>query len=129
MKPSTIKRFLEKVAFGLANDIQAMYDLEIGVVPDIERMIINAISHCVRPVVRKDSMTKTDLPKPAGKYGYTAKQIRKICRVRKIHHKTFSKAFGVNTCALDNGEPNYYACDIELALYKLGKGGKHHEWD
>ncbi len=34
---------LDNVAFGLANDIQAMYDLEIGAVPDIEKMVVEAV--------------------------------------------------------------------------------------
>ena len=57
---------LEKIAFGLANDIQAEYNLEIGTVPDIEKMIIKAIQpflaaktegHFARPVVSKKELS------------------------------------------------------------------------
>lgn len=71
------------------------------------------------------------LPPPDAQYGHTWKQVLKICRDRGIHWKTFAKAFGRNTCSIDdNGEINYYTCDIEKALYQLGcKDGKDHIWD
>lgn len=73
---------------------------------------------------------KYKLPKPDGKYGHTRKQVLKICRDLKIHHKKFWKAFGVNTCALDGKEINYYTCDIERTLWSLNKpGGNFHIWD
>lgn len=71
------------------------------------------------------------LPKPAHKYGYTGEQVKQICRERKIHHKTFSKAFGANTVAVDKKlGVIYYPCDVERALYQLGKqDGVNHQWD
>ena len=71
------------------------------------------------------------LPKPSHKYGYTKKEVLDICRERKIHHNTFWKAFGVNTCMLDKElGVIYYPCDVEKTLYQLGKkDGKYHPWD
>jgi hypothetical protein len=71
------------------------------------------------------------LPKPEHEYGYTRKQILQICKDRKIHHKKFWSAFGVNTCAVDEKLGTiYYPCDVERALYNLGqKDGVNHLWD
>ena len=71
------------------------------------------------------------LPKPKDKMGYTKEEILGICRERKIHHKTFWRVFGVNTVAVaDDGTSRFYVCDVERALYELGKsGGKFHLWD
>jgi len=70
------------------------------------------------------------LPKPKSKLGYSADEISKICRDRKIKTNKFWKAFGVNTCVIENGESRYYACDVENALYKLkAKDGKFYMWD
>ena len=71
------------------------------------------------------------LPKPKHRLGYSKEEVLKICRERKIHHATFWKAFGVNTCSLaEDGKPRYYVCDVERALYDLGqKDGKYHQWD
>lgn len=71
------------------------------------------------------------LPKPEHEYGYTKKQVLQICRERKIHHKKFWSAFGVNTCMFDKKlGVIYYPCDVERTLYKLGhKDGVNHLWD
>ena len=71
------------------------------------------------------------LPKPKNPRGYTNEEIKAICRERKIHHKTFNKAFGCNTCCSDEkGNTIFYTCDVERALHKLGhKDGIYHEWD
>ncbi len=74
-----------------------------------------------------------DLPKPKSKLGYSRDEVLRICRERKIHHKTFWKAFGVNTVGSEiiNGEmeARFYVRDVEKALWELGKGGVNHEWD
>lgn len=71
------------------------------------------------------------LPKPKHEYGFTRDQVLEICRERKIHHKTFWKAFGINTCLRDEKMGTiYYRCDIERALANLGKkDGVFHAWD
>jgi len=71
------------------------------------------------------------LPKPDHKYGYTKKQVLQICRERKIHHATFWKAFGCNTCILDEKLGIiHYPCDVKRALFELGdKDGEFSEWD
>jgi len=58
------------------------------------------------------------LPKSKHKYGYTRKEILDIIRPLKIHHQTFWKKFGVNTCAIhpETKESLMYGCDIELAI-------------
>ena len=63
-------------------------------------------------------MKKITLPKSKHKHGYTRKEVLDILRPLKIHHKTFWKKFGVNTCSVDiiTNEVLYYACDIELAI-------------
>lgn len=71
------------------------------------------------------------LPIPIHPYGYTRKQVLQICRERKIHHKKFWSAFGVNTCAVDEKLGTiYYVCDVEKTLWSLNKkDGKYHVWD
>jgi hypothetical protein len=71
------------------------------------------------------------LPIPEHEYGYTKKQVLQICRERKIHHKKFWLAFGVNTCAVDKEMGIiYYSVDVERTLYELGsKDGRFHCWD
>ena len=71
------------------------------------------------------------LPKPEHDSGYTQKQIKEICAERGITDDEFEEAFGVNTCLLDDKlGVIYYPCDVERALYKLGKkDGKYHLWD
>lgn len=74
------------------------------------------------------------LPKPKSDIGFSREEILEICRSQKIHHKTFWKAFGINTVGVEvvNGknEARMYVCDVERALYQLGKsGGKFHDWD
>ena len=71
------------------------------------------------------------LPTPQHPYGYTKKQILQICRERKIHHATFWKAFGVNTCTVDDKLGTiYYPVDVKKALYELGhKDGEYSAWD
>lgn len=74
---------------------------------------------------------KRALPSPKDPMGYTEKEIFEICRKRHIERKTFWKAFGVNTVAVaKDGTSRFYRCDIEQALWSLGKlGGKPHPWD
>lgn len=71
------------------------------------------------------------LPKPTHGLGYPSSQLDSILKELKINKKTFSDAFGINTCAVsETGEGIYYRCDIERALYKLGhKLGKPHPCD
>ena len=74
------------------------------------------------------------LPKPKSQLGYSREEVLEICRARKIHHKTFWKAFGINTVGgeIVDGkmESRLYVCDVERALWKLGKtGGKFHMED
>lgn len=81
--------------------------------------------------MKKQIKTMDKLPEPQGKYGYTDKEIRAICRKLKIGIRKFWVAFGINTCALDGGVINYYPWDVERALWKLGekKLGKNYMWD
>ena len=80
-------------------------------------------------------MTPTIKPgarlEPTDKLGFTKEEVLKICRDRKIHHKTFWKAFGVNTVGVSkDGTDRFYKCDVQMALYKLNKpGGKWMLWD
>lgn len=78
---------------------------------------------------KKDCLA--ELPVPKDRAGYTKAEILAICRDRGIHHRTFWKAFGVNTATLaPDGTLRYYPCDVERALCILGKpGGKFHLWD
>jgi len=71
------------------------------------------------------------LPKPSHKFGYTRKEILDIIRPLKIHHKKFWKAFGVNTCMIDEktGEAIFYPCDVERALAKILKYRKVSVWE
>ena len=70
------------------------------------------------------------LPKPAHKHGYTEKQLENIKRKAGVTDDKFSEAFGVNTCMWDEKLGTiFYKSDIERALWKLGKGGRYHEWD
>jgi len=71
------------------------------------------------------------LPNPKDPNGYTKEEILVICRERKIHHMTFWKAFGINTCMIKkDGTLIYYQCDVESALYSLkSKDGVAHLWD
>jgi hypothetical protein len=71
------------------------------------------------------------LPKPKGEFGYTAKELKQICKERGISFKKFDLNFGINTVAVDkNGEINYYPIDVENTLYALGnKDGRFHLWD
>lgn len=51
------------------------------------------------------------------KIGYTRQEVLDKIRPLKIHHKTFWKKFGINTCpVLPNGEGGYYKWDVELAI-------------
>ncbi len=76
-------------------------------------------------------MKNYKLLKSEDKLGYTKQEILSICKDLKIHHKSFWKAFGVNTVAVGaDGTSRYYTCDIERALYQLGKpAGVNHIWD
>jgi len=57
------------------------------------------------------------LPKPKHKYGYTADQIKEICKTYKIAQKKFWEFFGVNTCMLDKKLGSiYYPVDVERTL-------------
>ena len=71
------------------------------------------------------------LPKPEHVYGYPPGQLKAILKELKISRRKFDKAFGVNTCILnEKGELIVYPCDVERALYILGhKLGSPHEWD
>lgn len=77
-------------------------------------------------------LNRIELPKPDRPHGHSRKQVLAICRKHKIHHKTFWKAFGVNTCAVDkDGLINYYTCDIERTLAVILKYRRVSslEWD
>jgi hypothetical protein len=72
------------------------------------------------------------LPKPKDTRGYTTKEIKKICKDRKISMPDFNDAFGVNTCCYDKKSDTYYfyIYDVERALYNLrNKDGIFHCWD
>ena len=64
--------------------------------------------------------------------GMTKREVLDVIKELGIHHKTFWKRFGVNTCALDeSGEILYYGCDIRTALrccYE-NRGKYLWEWD
>ena len=82
--------------------------------------------------MKKVKKTKLDILDPSkDPLGYTDKEIRDICKERGIPPKEFNKAFGVNTVAVGkDGKSRYYQCDVERALYRLGRaGGKFHLWD
>ncbi len=73
-----------------------------------------------------------ELLKSKHKLGYTKQEILDIIRPLKIHHKTFWKKFGINTCALsETDEILYYSCDIITAIRCcLEKREKYlSEWD
>lgn len=81
-------------------------------------------------VSARPASKRVKLPKPAHKYGYTHEQLQKIKRKAGITDEQFSEAFGANTCVHDEKLGTiFYKCDIERALWKLGKGGKAHAWD
>lgn len=70
------------------------------------------------------------IPKSKSKNGYTADEIKRICKDRKIKLKDFNIAIGVNTGIIENGKLLTYKCDIEKALWNLKhKDGKFHTWD
>jgi len=71
------------------------------------------------------------LPSPRDPLGYCRSEILDIIRIRGIHHRTFWKAFGVNTVAVAlDGTARFYRCDVERALYLLNKkDGMPHLWD
>jgi hypothetical protein len=71
------------------------------------------------------------LPKPKHRLGYPISQVKDILKKLNISWEQFGGAFGVNTYAISKkGEPIYYECDVERALWKLGhKLGKYHLWD
>lgn len=71
------------------------------------------------------------LPDSKDPLGYTGEEIKQICRDRKIHYKSFNKAFGVNTVVIGaDNKPRYYRCDVERALYNLKHSdGQFHCWD
>ena len=50
--------------------------------------------------------------------GYTKAEVLCILRELGIHHNTFWKKFGINTCGMDmeTGESLMYPCDVELAI-------------
>ena len=57
------------------------------------------------------------LPKSKHKHGYTKQEILDIIRPLGIHHKTFNKKMGVNTCSISStGELLYYGYDITVAI-------------
>jgi len=58
------------------------------------------------------------LPKSKHGLGYTEREVLDIIKKRGIHHKTFWKKFGVNTCAMhpETKESLYYGCDIERTI-------------
>src|SRR3990167_1844173 len=60
-KPAAIAG-LEKIAFSLANDIQGLYNLEIGVVSDIEAIILKELSKLTPPA-------KNDILMPSHLHG------------------------------------------------------------
>ena len=72
------------------------------------------------------------LPKSKHKLGYTNKEILDIIRPLKIHHKTFNKKFGVNTCTMnEDGKSLYYAVDIlrTIRIIKENREMTTAEWD
>ena len=71
------------------------------------------------------------LPKPKHRLGYDDKEIRRICKERKVTYNKFWEAFGVNTVAVaEDGKCRYYPCDVEKALFQLGKkDGVDLPWD
>lgn len=76
------------------------------------------------------------LPNSKDPRGYTMREIKSICKERKIKSKDFNNAFGVNTCRVgEDGTVYIYKYDIERALYQLkNKYGtvyiyKYDEWD
>lgn len=71
------------------------------------------------------------LPKPIHKHGYVAEQLDVILAERGISREDFNRAFGINTCALDDElGVIVYPEDVERALWLLGhKEGVYHAWD
>ncbi len=78
-----------------------------------------------------DSGDYMSLPKPENEIGYSGLEIVQICGDRNICTKNFWKAFGINTCSMDEtGAVLYYKCDVERALHILkADGGQYHLWD
>ena len=77
-------------------------------------------------------MKEIILPERTREWGYTKREVLNIIKKYKIHHMTFWKKFGVNTCAIDtDGQILYYACDIKTAIRCcVEKRGKYQwEWD
>ncbi len=73
------------------------------------------------------------LPKSKHKIGYTKQEILDIIRPLGIHHNTFWRKLGINTCGMDmaTGESLMYEGDVKLAIRCcLEKRDKHvYEWD
>jgi len=72
------------------------------------------------------------LPKSKNPIGYTKVELQAILKELKIKYSIFSKAFGINTCSLnEKGETLYYHCDVERALWIIGNKllGRHRMWD
>ena len=78
-------------------------------------------------------MEKIKLPKSKDNRGYTRQEILDMIRPLKIHHRTFWKKFGRNTCAYDpkTNTVFYYECDVITAIRCcLEKRNKFSwEWD
>ena len=75
---------------------------------------------------------KCSIPEPKNPMGYTRREILDIIRPIGIHHNTFWKKFGVNTCGVGpNGESLMYPCDVELAIRCCieGRDKTVAEWD
>jgi len=82
--------------------------------------------------INKEKKMEFTFPKSKHKMGYTKQEVLDIIRPLKIHHNTFWKKFGVNTCTLSKtGETLYYGCDIKTAIRCcLEKRDKYfYEWD
>lgn len=63
-------------------------------------------------------LTKRKLPKPASACGYPISQLKAF--FTKKQRKEFNRRFGVQTCALENGEIVLYPHDVERAVLGLG---------
>ena len=80
--------------------------------------------------MKSKTVTMNKLPKSKSKLGYTSEELEVICKKAGVSNLEFIDALGINTCAFYKGTVYYYKCDVEKAVYILGKKcGKFHTWD
>jgi hypothetical protein len=74
---------------------------------------------------------KIILPKSKHELGYTAEEVKAICKKYKVTEKQFNEKFGVNTCSLhpETNEILYYDCDIIRTISMIKENRDMHPWE